>query len=201
MLGPLHAEDAAAAGGRGAMATRQGWGLPWRREAQHPEPALGEGCSRWGGRQDRGTPGAEGCQSRCSGSGKAPSSESCSWPAAPGGSGQAGPGGVQALCLTLPWTHCDHHHRHLRPLPGSLGGMWCQCLHAQPRGATGSAGHAVSSEASLPFAARRVCRASLHASDMSMNTKYLVTPLGCHYPPTWEWLCGIRLGHRAGFSS
>ncbi|XP_040423919.1 uncharacterized protein LOC121075089 [Cygnus olor] len=35
----------AAAGGRGAMATRRGWGLPWRREAQHPERLLGEGCS------------------------------------------------------------------------------------------------------------------------------------------------------------
>lgn len=73
MLGPLDAEDAAAAGGRGAMATRQGWGFPWRQEAQHPELALGEGCSRWGGRQDQGTPEAAECQSLGSGSRKAPS--------------------------------------------------------------------------------------------------------------------------------
>lgn len=54
---------------------------------------------------------------------------------------------------------------------------------AWSRGATSSAGHAASSEASWLFAARRVCQASLHASDMSMNTKYLVTPLGGHYLP------------------
>lgn len=96
------------------------------------------------------------------------------------GRGWQGPGSALAPCCHHPWL-----------LPGSPNSTQAQCPSDLFRGATGSAAHAVSSEASWLFAARRVCRASLHASDMSVNPNILSARLVVTTP---------HLGHGSGGS-
>lgn len=202
------------------MATRQGWGLPWRREAQYPEPALGEGCSRWV-RGRTGVPrGARGAKASARGMGKPFCCKGCPGPQCLEGMGRRGLVGSRPCA----WPCCAHRHRHLQLLLGSLSGTQCQCLCAQSQAVTSSAARAVSRETSWLFAARGVNQASLHASGMSVDPKYLVTLHGHHYPALgnssagsgWDaWLdsapkslCVWRAfapcdqgGHRAGPSS
>lgn len=80
------------------------------------------------------------------------------------------------------WPCCAHQHHHFQLLLGSLSGTQCQYLCAQSRAVTNSAARPVSRETSWVFAARGVRQASLHASDMSMDPKYLVTLQRHHYP-------------------
>lgn len=55
----------------------------------------------------------------------------------------------------------------------------------------------MSSQVAWLSAARRVCRASLRPSDMSINILSLCLGVTT---PIWEWLCGIQLRCRVGLS-